>query len=430
MDIASGSAIGTYRKATLDNGLRVVTCEMPHTRSVSTGIFIGAGSRYESAEQAGISHFVEHMAFKGTHNRPTPEEISGSIEGVGGVLNAGTEQEMTLYWCKVAQPYFGQSLDLLVDMVRNPLFEPESVEKERMVVIDELNMTYDYPHYRVDALIDELLWPDHPLGRDIGGTRESVAGITRDAMVDYLGQYYSPSNVVISVAGSVSHDDVVSQVGALCDGWSTPSPAGWSTAGDTPPGPQLRLEYRKTEQAHMSIAVPGVALDHPDRYALDLLSVVLGEGMSSRLFLELRERRGLAYDIHSGVTHFLDCGALVITAGVDPKRVYDATETIMEQVAGMRDAVPEEELERAKRLAVGRMLLRLEDTRAVSGWMGNQELLTERILETDEVIERVAAVTPDEVRRVANEFLFTEALSMAVVGPCRGRKRLERSLRL
>lgn len=426
----SESSRSLFQKTTLPNGLRVVTCEMPHTRSVSIGVFIGVGSRYEPDAQAGISHFIEHMVFKGTRRRPDPMEISATIEGTGGVLNASTEQEMTVYWCKVAQPHFAESLDLLMDMLRNSLFEPASIEKERMVVIEELSMINDYPNSKVDVMIDELLWPGHPLGRDIGGTKESVSSITRDIMLRHVAHYYAPPNIVVSAAGNVPHQEVVALVEALCQGWPSGGRHAWTPATFVQSAPQFRMEYRNTEEVHLSIAVPGVSLLHPDRYALDMLSVILGEGMSSRLFVEVRERQGLAYDIHSGVTHFQDCGAFVVNAGVDPRRLYDAVETILTQVSGMKDGVPEEELERAKRLSVGRLLLRMEDTRVVSQWMGTQELLLGRILDMEEVVEKVRGVTSQDIRKVANELLVTEKLNMAVVGPCRGQRRLERLLRL
>jgi predicted Zn-dependent peptidase len=418
------------QKTTLDNGLRVVTSEIPHTRSVTMSVLVGVGSRYESAEESGISHFIEHMVFKGTESRPTPEEISATVEGTGGVLNAGTEQELTGYWCKVAQPHFEECLDLLVDMLRNSVFESDSIDKERMVLVEELNMINDYPNYKVDALLDQMLWPNHPLGRDIGGTLETVARIDRQMMLEHMSRFYTPSNIVVSVAGNVAHKRVVDLLAGLCNDWHTSESNAWAPVTHVQSAPQMRLEYRRTEQTHLAIAVPGVPMEHPDRYALDLLSVILGEGMSSRLFVEVRERKGLAYDVHSGVAHFLDCGAFVVTAGVDPKRVYEAVQTILEEIGGLRNGIPEDELSKAKRLSTGRMLLRMEDTRAVSAWMGNQELLTGQILEPDDVVAGVNAVTVEEVGRVANDVLVDDKLNMAVVGPSRGQRRLERLLKL
>ena len=419
-----------FQKTTLDNGLRVVSRTMPHTLSVAISIFVKVGSRYETDDEAGLSHFIEHMVFKCTERRPDPVDISSAIEGTGGVMNAGAEQELTVFWCKVAQPYFADSLDLLFDMLRNSLYKPEDVEKERRVIQEELAMINDYPTARVDSLIDEMLWPDHPLGRDIGGTKESVEKITREMLLAHMAEYYTPDNTVVSVAGNVSHSEVV----ALADELSRDWPNG--ERREPPPftyvqgEPQMRMEYRGTEQVHLSIALPGLPLNHPDRYALDLLSVILGEGMSSRLFVELREKRGLAYDVHSGVAHFKDTGAFVISAGVDPSSVYEATPVILEQVADVRDFLPDAEVDKAKRLVSGRMMLRMEDTRSVSAWMGSQELLLGDVVSVDSVIERVNAVSLSDIRRVASERLVTERLNMAVVGPCRGRKRLTGLLRL
>ena len=419
-----------FQKSTLKNGMRVVTSEMLHTRSVSMCMFVGVGSRYETDDEAGLSHFLEHMVFKGTTKRPEPQQISAAIEGVGGVINAATEHELTAYWCKVAQPYFEDSLALLFDIFRNSLYEPDSIEKERHVIFEELGMINDYPGYKVEALIDEMLWPGHPLGRDIGGTRESVGGITRDMILNFVSAYYTPDNIVVSVAGNVSHEDVVAQVERLSEGWEAGGCNEWTPYLGSQSEAQSHVEYRKTEQAHLSVALPGVSLTHPQRYALDLLSVALGEGMSSRLFVEIREKRGLAYDVHSEVSHFSDTGAIIVSAGVDPKRVYDAVQTILEQVGALRDGVPEEELEKAKHLSGGRLMLRMEDTRAVANWMGQSEMLLGYIADVDDVIEEVNAVTTDDVRSLANDLLVTEKLNIAVVGPCRGHQRVRRMLKL
>ena len=419
-----------FQKSTLDNGLRVATSEMPHTRSVTMCVSVGVGSRYETDEEAGLSHFLEHILFKGTESRPEPQEISAAIEGVGGIINAVTEHEITVYWCKVAQPYFEDSLALLFDLLRNSLCEPDAIEKERQVIFEELGMINDYPGYKVEALIDEMLWPGHPLGRDIGGTRESVEGITRDMILDFIAKYYTPDNMVVSVAGNVSHDDVVAHVDRLSEGWEPGGRNEWLPYRGEQSEPQSRLEYRRTEQTHLSVALPGVSLTHPSRYALDLLSVALGEGMSSRLFVEVREKRGLAYDVHSEVSHFTDTGAIVVSAGVDPKRVYDAVQTILEQVSSMREGLPDEELEKAKRLSAGRLMLRMEDTRAVANWMGHSEMLLGHIAHVDDVIEQVNAVTTEDVHCLANDVLVSERLNIAVVGPCRGHRRIERMLRL
>ena len=418
-----------YQKTVLDNGLRVLSNLMPHTRSVSICVFVGTGSRYEEDAQAGISHFLEHMLFKGSHLRPSSAEISSAIEEVGGMMNGGTDRELTSYWCKVAQPHFHKALEVLVDMVYSPLLDPGEMEKERSVLYEELNMTNDYPDQRVGMLSDEMLWPNQPMGRDIGGSQESVEGITHQMVEDYFQHQYVSSNVVISVAGNVSHDSVLEAIGPMVNQWSQGTPLTWSQAahGDQAT-PQVRMEHRKTEQAHLCIALPGMSTHHPDRYALDMMSTVLGGGMSSRLFLEVREKRGLAYDIHSSVDHFQDTGSIAVNFGVDPKKARYAVETVLGELRRIKTGVPEGELRRAKELAKGRLLLRMEDTRAVAAWAGAQELLYDRIRTVDEVVEEVEAVTTEKVEHVANEFLVPEKFSLAVVGPYRSDRQFQKLL--
>ena len=424
----SSSAPG-FERTTLDNGLRVVTSSMSHTRSVTVSVYVGVGSRYEPDDRAGISHVVEHLVFKGTERRPHPIDISGGVEGVGGVLNASTEQEMTVYWSKVALPYLEDTLDLLMDMVRNSVYDPEELERELFVVIEEQKMVNDQPSGRVEALIEELLWPGHPLGRDIAGTSESVSRITREMVLEHVGRFYTPENIVVSVAGNVEHDRVVDLASSMSRGWQPGAAGSWTPFSGGQAGPEVRVESRRTEQSHLAIAVPGVSLSHPDRYAVEMLSVALGEGMSSRLFVEVREKRGLAYDIHSSPAHFLDCGALLIMAGVDPRTLHEAVRTILDVAGGLGDSLTEEEVERARRMHTGMLALSMEDTRVVSAWMGAQELLFGRVLGVDEVVERVNSVGVDDVHRAARELLRTEHLRMAVVGPHRGSARLQRALR-
>ena len=420
-----------YQKTVLDNGLRVISNFMPHTRSVAICVFVGAGSRYEEDPQAGISHFLEHMLFKGTHQRPSSADISSAIEQVGGMMNGSTDREVTTYWCKVAQPHFYKALDVLIDMVQDPLVEPEEVEKERSVVQEELSMSNDYPTYRAEILKDEMLWPNQPMGRDVGGSKESVQGITRETIVDFFQRQYVSSNVVISIAGNVSHQQVLEAVSPLVKQWPTGAPLAWHPAAyGGQVRPQVRMEYRKTEQAHLYMALPGIATRHPDRYALDMMSTVLGEGMSSRLFLEVREKRGLAYDVHSTVSHFRDTGSFVVYFGVDPKKARYAGETVLAELSRIKTGVPEEELDRARELAKGRLLLRMEDTRAVAGWGGSQELLHEHVLTVDEVVEKVDAITTEDVRRIANEFLVLDKLNLAVVGPYRSDRQFQTLLKI
>ena len=419
-----------YQKTTLDNGLRIVTSSMPHTRSVSICIFIGVGSRYETEPQAGVSHFIEHLSFKGTPRRNTAREISEAIEGVGGILNAGTDKELTLYWCKVAQPHFPLALDVLADMLLHSRFDPKDIERERRVIIEEINMGKDSPSQLVDMLIDELLWPDHPLGRDIAGSKESVAAITREVMLDYLAHQYLPSNTVVGIAGSLQHQYMVSAVSQALGNWTNQQPRAEYWAYKEQPFSRLHIETKDTEQAHLCLALTGLPLLHPKRFSLDLLNVILGEGMSSRLFTEIRDRRGLAYSIHSYVEHFLDTGSVTIYAGVEPTNLPLAIQAILEQLSQLKETIPEAELSKAKELSKGRLLLRMEDSRSVAGWMGGQEILTERILSVDQVVSIIDAITAEELRQLAQELLVTSQLRLAVVGPVADDEPLEELLKL
>ncbi len=422
--------LAMFEKSVLENGLRVMSSHMPHTRSVSICIFVGAGSRYEDENQAGISHFVEHMLFKGTEKRPSSIDISGAIEGIGGMMNGSTDRELTSYWCKVAKPHFLQGLDVLVDFLRHPKFDPKEVETERSVVQEELGMSNDHPSYRVDVLIDDMLWPNQPMGRDVGGTKESVQEISRDMLVDCFSRQYVPSNMVISVAGDVRHGEVLETLHPLVDQWEDGTPLPWHPATDGQKAPQVKVEWRKSEQAHFCLGLPGIATRHPDRYPLDLMNTVLGEGMSSRLFTEVREKRGLAYDVHSSVSHFRDTGSIMVYSGVDPHKATKAVATILTELERIKDNVPQKELDRGRELAKGRLLLRMEDTRAVAAWFGAQELLHGHVLTVDDVVERVNTVTTEDVRRVANKYLVPEKLSLAVVGRFHSDRRFRSLLKL
>jgi len=406
-----------YEKVTLDNGLRLITSVMPSTRSVAINFFIGTGSRYESDAEAGISHFIEHICFKGTEKRPTPIEISSVIEGVGGMLNAGTDKELTVYWCKVAQPNFGLALDVMADILLNSKFDPAEIEKERQVIIEEINMSLDLPAARVSMLLDEIMWPLHPLGRDIAGSKETVTGITREMMLDYMAGQYEPENVVLSIAGAINHQETVDAVSRATAGWSKKRLPLQYAPYQNKEGRRVLIEKRDTEQTQLCLALPGLSIVHPERFKLDLLNIILGEGMSSRLFTEIRDKLGLAYSIQSFAEHFLDTGALVIAAGVDNKNLAVAVKAILAELARLKERIPEAEINKAKELFKGRIFLRMEDSRSVAGWTGTQEILTGEILTIDEVIAIVDAITAAELQKLAEELLIGDKLHLAAIGP-------------
>ena len=419
-----------HQKTTLDNGLRIVTASMPYTRSVSVCFFIGVGSRYETEDEAGISHFIEHLLFKGTPKRPTAREISTAIEGVGGTLNGGTDKELTVYWCKVAQPHFSLALDVLTDVLLHSRFNPQEIERERQVIIEEINMTKDLPSQRVDMLIDELLWPNHQLGRDVAGTKESVAAITRDTMLDYMAGQYLPGNTVVTIAGDIQHQEMITTVSQAMGNWTSLKPHSQYSAYKEQPVPQLHIETRDTEQTHLCLGLRGLPLLHPKRFILNLLNVILGEGMSSRLFTEIRDKLGLAYSIHSYVEHFLDSGSVTVYAGVEAKNLQAAIEAILEQLSQLRDTIPESELSKAKELSKGRLLLRMEESRNVAAWLGGQEVLTGQILSVDDIVSIIDAITTDELKQLARELIVDSQLRLAIVGPITADEPLEKLLKL
>ncbi len=405
-----------YEKITLDNGLRLITAPMPHTRSVALNFFIGTGSRYETEAQGGISHFIEHLCFKGTEKRPTPRDISSVIEGVGGMLNAGTDKELTIYWCKVAEPHFLSALDVISDILLNSKFDPAEIEKERQVIIEEINMSLDSPAQRLSMLVDDIMWPGHPLGRDIAGKKETVAALSREMMLDYMAGQYQPQNIVVTIAGAIDQKEAVKAVARATAPWKK----GRNPAGFTPyrsrPGRRVLIEKRDTEQTQMCLALPGISMKHPDRFKLDLLNIIFGEGMSSRLFTEIRDKLGLAYSIQSYSEHFLDTGGMAITAGVDNKNLKIAIEAILAELARLRERIPDDEIKKAKELFKGRILLRMEDSRSVAGWTGSQEILLGKIKTVDEVIGIVEAITAEELQKVALDTLKGERLKLAAVG--------------
>ena len=406
-----------YDKAVLDNGLRVITSTMPHSRSVCLAIFVGAGSCYESNEEAGISHFAEHLFFKGTKRRPTSKEITQDIEGVGGTINGGTDKEITAFWCKVASPHFPIALDVLSDLVLNSRFDNKDIEREREVINEEINMNLDIPQQRISMLIDELLWPDQPLGREVIGYKETVSSTTKKQLLDYVARRYMPNNTVLSIAGNIQHEEAIAQIKPVFDKWAAGELFTGYTTNASQTETRLRIEPKDIEQAHLCLAVHGLSRFHPQRFVVDLLNTVLGGGMSSRLFMEIRERRGLAYDIHSYTEHFLSSGSFAIYAGVDPRKIETAVAAILEELSNIKQGITATELTRAKELSKGRLYLRFEDSHHVALWYGGQEILTRQILDMDDVISIVDAITMAELKKLAEEILTDGGLNLAITGP-------------
>ena len=416
---------------TLPNGLRVLAVPMPHSRSVTVSFYFGAGSRYEDPTEAGISHLVEHCCFKGSRRWPTAPQISEAIEGVGGVLNAGTDREYTVYYAKVPAAHVELAVDVVGDIVLRPLFDATELEKERNVILEELAIVEDNPGQLAEVVLDGLLWPGQALGRDIAGTPDSVRGIARERAIAYRHDQYTPGNALISIAGAVDPDRAVAMAERITRDWEhgkAGPPETFRTPG--PDAPHLRLRAKPSEQAHLLIGLPGLSARHEDRYALSLLTTVLGDGMSSRLFVSLREEMGLAYDVHAYASNLHDTGSLSIYLGVDPENALPALRAALDQLAGMREGVPAAELHRVREYLKGRMLLNMEDTRAVSSWYGGQALLLDRTRSVEEIVERIEAVDPATLSELADRLIRDDALLLAVVGPFESEEPFREALHL
>jgi predicted Zn-dependent peptidase len=401
----------------LSGGAKLVTAAMPERLSASVVFMFGGGSRLEDERHAGVSHFIEHLFFKGTQRRPTSKEIADAIEGVGGFINASTDKELTAYWTRVPAVHVELGLDVLIDIVSNSKLAPADVERERSVILEELRMYQDQPQDFVQNLFDEVMWPDHPLGRDIAGTEQSVARLTRDDILEYSDAHYRLPNLVIGAAGAFGEGEMLEDVRrrlslpAELDGQLIPRPP------EPLHGPRVLMRRRRTEQAHICLGVRALSYLHPDRFVLDLLNTVLGEGMSSRLFLNIRERLGLAYDVHSFTQKHRDTGLLGVYLGVDPKQAVSAVNAVLTELHNLCDhELTEEELGRAKEFTKGRLRLELESTNGVSFWLAYQELLIGSIKTIEEEVALVDAITAEDVRRVANEVLRAP-IQMAVIGP-------------
>ncbi|MBA3532574.1 MAG: insulinase family protein [Ardenticatenales bacterium] len=406
-----------YELSTLDNGLRLVTVAMPHAYSVSVGLYLTVGSRYEEPHLAGISHFIEHMLFKGTERRPTPRDIALTVESVGGDINASTGHEMTTYYARVSRDHLPIATDVLVDMLRNSRFLANDVERERQVIIEEINESLDIPDELVYMQFNELLWPGHALARDIAGSRESVRGLTREALRSFMERAYTPAHTVLAVAGALTHAGVRDLLQPILGSWPGGDGFGYTSALPLP-GPTARAMHRPIEQSHFLLGTRALSRFDEDRFAFSLLNIILGEGMSSRLFTEIREKRGLAYTVYGHTLQLMDTGSFAVYAGLDSDNLQEAIEAVLEQLNLLREkAVSAEELAMAKAYARGRTLLRLEDSGANAGWVGGQLAMSNTILTPDEVLGRLDKVTQDDILRVARRLFRDDALVLSLVGP-------------
>jgi predicted Zn-dependent peptidase len=419
-------AVAVFERFTLENGLRVLTAPMPHAQSVSCFVMLAAGSRYETAETNGIAHFAEHMFFKGTERRPTARDIAGEIDAIGGEFNAFTGKEYTGYYVRCAAETRDTALDVLVDMLRNSRFDADEIEREKGVIIEEMNMYFDTPRDFIGGVYESLLYGDQPLGWDIIGRKETVRSATRESFADYTDKWYRPSRMVVGVGGQLG-DGLQARLEDLLgdmEAQETGSPAPVALNG----APRVKVHTKQSDQAHLVLGVRSRPLVDPDRYVLQILATVLGGGMSSRLFTEVRERRGLAYYVFGTNHAYTDAGSLYAQSGVDINRIDDAVTTIVEQFRLLNDEiVPPDELEKARNFAKGRFVLQLESPHGTIMFGLRREVLEGRAEEPQAVLDALDAVTAEDVQRVAKEILDS-GFHLAVIGPFDDAERFEKLL--
>jgi predicted Zn-dependent peptidase len=423
-----GYSSTVYELTRFSNGLRLVTATLPHMASVSVGVWVGAGGRYEPAPLNGVSHFIEHMLFKGTRRR-NAAEISRAVEGLGGQLNAFTDEEFTCFYARAHHAHLPVLLDVLADMLLESVFAPGEIAKERTVIKEELAMYLDQPHTHVQELLNDLMWPGHPLGRPLTGTPRTLDRIGRQQMLGYLGTNYVAANTVIVVAGPVDHTRVLRAVRPLARHFRSGAAPGLPPVVKRQAAPALRLFTKRVEQTQLALGIRACSRHDRRRYPLRLLNVILGENMSSRLFQVVREDHGLAYSIHSGVTHFDDTGSLVVSAGVETRTLERSLKLILRELRRLAGRAPSRaEFQRARDYVVGQLELSLESTENHMMWIGEQVLAYGRVRPMAEVREVIARVQPGELPALARECFQPERMNLALVSPLKNGGRFQRLL--
>lgn len=422
-----------YQKTTFKNGLRIITVPQEQgTEAVTVLVLAGTGSKYEEKKLNGISHFLEHLFFKGTKKRPTSLAISETLDGVGGIYNAFTSEEYTGYFAKVDSKYLDLALDVVSDIFLNSKLEPIEIEKEKKVIFEEINMQYDHPTSHIQLLWNELLYGDQPSGWNIAGTKESVAGIFRQDLINYRKRQYTAQNTIVSVAGKIKDKDRLNKkIETYFSKIGAGKPKEKSPVSEKQSEPQCLLKKKETDQTHLCFGVRGYNLFHPLRYAQELLGVVLGGMMSSRLFIEVREKLGLAYYIQTSIGSDTDTGFLVTQAGVDNKNAEKAISTILKEYKKLsRIKIPAEELKKAKEYIKGKTTLLLEASDAKASFFAMQDLLERRILTQDQIYAKIDKVTASDILRVARDIFQPHKLNLALLGPFESQEKFQKLLKL
>ena len=406
---------------TLKNGLQVIFVDIKAFPTITTVLLVGAGSRYETKDNNGIAHFFEHMAFKGSKKYPDSFVISSTVEGLGGIFNAFTSKDHTGYWIKSLADHFDTAVDVLSDMIQHSLLVPEEIEREKGVITEEINMYHDMPQRKVGEMFEALLYKDSPLGFEIAGHKEIINKFDKNTFVDYMRKLYHPINAVLVVAGGLKDkSQYLNQIKSKLENWQEGEKSTFVKINESQTEPQIFIKHKKTEQAHFCIGFRAFSFNDSRKYALNVLSAILGGGMSSRLFIQVRERRGLCYYISTGNELYSDCGNIVTQAGVTNNldKVKEAIKVILNEHEKItKGEIKDEELKRAKELIKGRFLLSLEDSSVVANYFGTKKLLQDSLETPQEVIKKIEAVTSEEVSSLARDLFVKRNLNLAMVGP-------------
>lgn len=417
----------SYQETKLENGLRIVTSTVP-SDSITLLVLVGAGSRYEELAISGISHFIEHMFFKGASRFKNTKEVSEAIDSVGGEFNAFTGKEYAGYYVKLAKENKEIAFDVVSDMLINPSFDPKEIDKERGVILEEMNMYLDTPMYQIGWDFEKIIFGDQPMGRDQIGTKELIQSVTKEQFMAYHDELYGSENTVISVAGNITHEEILKLVEKYFKFKITEKKRSWAKFEGYDHQRKVIMQEKKTEQAHLIIGFPGYYTTHPDFFAQKLMGVVLGGNMSSRMFLNVREAQGLCYYIHTTTDDYTDCGHFSTNAGVDVNRIDLAVTAIINEYKKLKEKpmIDERELQKAKSYLYGKLVINLEDSQEVAHLLGKQALLNEGIKTLDTIHDMINKVTVNDIARVATDILDESKMKLAYIGPERTKESFEK----
>ena len=421
-----------YHKTILSNGLRILTVPMPSLESVTVSVWMKTGSRNENSKNNGISHFLEHMFFKGTKNRPTAKQIAEEIDSIGGIQNAGTSKEYTQYYIKCRADKIETAFDLLSDMTMNSLLDSKEIEREKGTIIEEIRMYEDTPMINIGEVFESLIYSGHTLGMDIAGTEKTVGGMKRKDFLDYRSNFYTPENMILTVAGGVDQNTANELAKKYFEKLikSTTKPA-FNKFTARQATPKIKLHNKKKEQTHVILGFRADGKNYKGRYAQTILSAILGGGMSSRMFTEVRERRGLAYAIRTSMDRYTDIGYIGTYAGLDTKRAEEAVKVMLDEyykILDLKSQILDPELLKAKEFLKGHLALALEDTSDVSSFFGDQELFSDKVLTPEEVFKEIDKVTLDEVNFEAKRLFVPARLNLAIIGPYKDDEKFKKLL--